>query len=374
MLVISWGQPERLLAPERPAPVGGPADVEGAVKTQQQLLADVMRLSRISETENWDPWFGPEPPTGTAQAPHRERWSAFYLARWPQVMEAAARLADPASRELMYRLILYRILGHGHVRLTLNTPAYWDLRRAVEQQVVERDVARSWHVALDRIRYAGLDYLGYSGAMLVLLWLGQYRFERDGVRIAPEPGDVVLDAGSYVGDTALVFARDVGPAGHVYAFEFVAENVALLEANLATNPELAERISLVPQAVGRRSGETLHYVERGPATALTREAGAATGQTETVRIDDFVTGQGLDRVDFIKMDIEGAEPDALRGAAGTIRRFRPKLAISAYHSGSDLFELPLLIAGLLPDYQLYLDHYTIREQETVLYAVPSVPK
>ncbi len=340
------------------------------MKTLHELQTDLMRSARVAQTDNWDPWFGPEPPTGAAQAPHRERWSAFYLARWPQVETAAAVLADQASQDLLYQLILYRILGHGHIRLPLNTPAYWDLRRTVEQHIVARAAGQSWHIALDRFHVDGLNYLGYTGAMLVLHFLHQYSFERDGMRIAPEPGDVVLDAGAFVGDTALVFAQAVGPGGRVFAFEFVPTNLALFEANMATNADLAARVTLIPHALDRRSGATLSYVDRGPASTSVRDPAQATGSIETRSIDDFVARQGLDRVDFIKMDVEGAEPDVLIGATETIRRFRPKLAISAYHQGDHLFELPVLIRKLLPDYRLYLDHHTIREQETVLYAIP----
>ena len=89
----------------------------------------------------------------------------------------------------------------------------------------------------------------------------------------------------------------------------------------------------------------------------------------TVRIDDVVQSLKLDRVDFLKMDIEGAEGGALLGAQDTIRRFRPKLAISAYHRVGDLYVLPRLIRKLLPDYRLHLDHHTIHGEETLIYAV-----
>lgn len=69
------------------------------------------------------------------------------------------------------------------------------------------------------------------------------------------------------------------------------------------------------------------------------------------------------------MDVEGAESAALRGSADTIRRYRPKLAISAYHSLADLTGLAPLIASIQPDYRFYLDHHTTHAEETVLYAI-----
>ncbi len=72
---------------------------------------------------------------------------------------------------------------------------------------------------------------------------------------------------------------------------------------------------------------------------------------------------------FIKMDIEGAEEDALRGAAEIIRQYHPTLAISIYHKHDDLWRLPQLIRGLYPDYELYIRHHFWGPWETVLYCV-----
>ena len=73
--------------------------------------------------------------------------------------------------------------------------------------------------------------------------------------------------------------------------------------------------------------------------------------------------------DFIKMDIEGAERVALAGATQTLRRFRPRLAISVYHRVDDIWAVPIWLGGLGLGYRFYLDHYTIHHEETVLYAV-----
>ena len=68
------------------------------------------------------------------------------------------------------------------------------------------------------------------------------------------------------------------------------------------------------------------------------------------------------------MDIEGSEEAALKGAIKTIKKHKPKLAICAYHKPDDLCVLPQLIKSMVPEYKLYLDHYTINFTETVLYA------
>ena len=84
-----------------------------------------------------------------------------------------------------------------------------------------------------------------------------------------------------------------------------------------------------------------------------------------VSIDDMV---GDDKVTFIKMDIEGAEMEALEGAKQTIERNRPKLAISIYHKEEDLWEIPFYILSKYPWYKIYMRHYTLTTNETVLYA------
>jgi hypothetical protein len=76
----------------------------------------------------------------------------------------------------------------------------------------------------------------------------------------------------------------------------------------------------------------------------------------------------LPKVDFIKMDIEGAELNALQGAEQSLRAFRPSLAISVYHRDDDWVTIPDYLDSLDLGYEFFLDHFTIYESETVLFA------
>jgi hypothetical protein len=76
-------------------------------------------------------------------------------------------------------------------------------------------------------------------------------------------------------------------------------------------------------------------------------------------------------VDYIKMDIEGAGFAALEGARETIRKFKPKLAISVYHSLGDFARIPSFLSGIGVPYRFFHSHATIHEEETVLFAAPS---
>ena len=85
------------------------------------------------------------------------------------------------------------------------------------------------------------------------------------------------------------------------------------------------------------------------------------------KLDDIVLPE--DTVTFIKMDIEGAELEALKGSAEIIKRDKPKLAISIYHKKMDYVDIAEYICSLVPEYKLYMRHYTPIKHETVLYCV-----
>lgn len=72
---------------------------------------------------------------------------------------------------------------------------------------------------------------------------------------------------------------------------------------------------------------------------------------------------------YIKMDIEGAEQEALKGCRRIIQDFRPKLAVCIYHKPDDLFEIPVMIKEMNPAYKLYVRQYANAWFDTVLYAV-----
>jgi FkbM family methyltransferase len=151
------------------------------------------------------------------------------------------------------------------------------------------------------------------------------------------PGATVLDIGANIGIFTVLAANAVGTEGCVVAFEPVPTNVDLLRRNLRSNSG-AERVHVVEAAVGSHPGELTLYLEEhsvGTHSAEVR-ANRATATVPMVTIDETVESLELGRVDVIKIDIEGYEEHAVRGAERTIERDRPTILIE--------MNQPLLIA------------------------------
>jgi len=167
-----------------------------------------------------------------------------------------------------------------------------------------------------------------------------------------KPGDIVLDCGANVG----VFTRRALAAGAklVVSIEPAPENVACLRRNFAS--EIASgRVIVYPKGVWDKDDVLELHVDpvnsaRDSFVMVWKEA------TETVKvplttIDELVAELKLNRVDFIKMDIEGAEKPALTGARATLAKYKPELSIAAEHFTDDGDKIPLLVHNLVPQYQ-----------------------
>ena len=177
---------------------------------------------------------------------------------------------------------------------------------------------------------------------------------------APVDDEVMIDAGAYDGMTALRFLKWGGSKiKHVYSFEFDPLNVQKCEENLRCHED---KITLIPKGTWSKK-ETVYINSSGSTGNNVSNKGST--PVELTAIDDVVKDE---KVTFIKMDVEGAELESLKGARNTIIKNHPRLAICAYHKLKDLYELPEYILSLVPEYRFYLRHYCSREWETVLYA------
>lgn len=179
-----------------------------------------------------------------------------------------------------------------------------------------------------------------------------------------------VDAGAYIGDTLLAFAAfSENRFEQIVSIEPFAECFEALKETKQNRLADDARISLYNKALyshGTRMGVGSKTLS---ASAKIDEAALGDPVIETMSLDSL----SLERVTFIKMDIEGSELAALEGAKETILRSRPKLAICVYHKPLDLLEITEFIVKLGLDYRLYLRHHGDKHFgqncETVLYAI-----
>ena len=279
--------------------------------------------------------------------------------------------ADDASRRVMVEVLAYRILGARHVRLPRNTAEFWARRAEVERSYLLERGSVPDQPRLNRYKIGEVELHIDPLNLFNTFVLEQYAYRKAGAPIEAGAGDVVIDAGGCYGDTAIYFAERVGARGRVFCFEFAPDNLRVLRQNLTANEALGGRVEVIEQPVWERSGVELRFSFAGPATHLADPADQGAVATSTRSIDDLVQAERPARVDFIKMDIEGAELSALRGAEATIRAHRPQLAISVYHRKDDLIAIPAYLESLGLGYEFFLDHFTIYGEETILFARPA---
>lgn len=329
-----------------------------------------------TEANNWDERrFGPENSAFSVDAAAFQM--RFALANIDHYAWLYDQLADAESRDYLVRFVLYRVLGHTHVRFPHVTQEFWQFYRSVDSYLVSRASEPFPSPLLPVPLYVNRYRAPFHGSTLNLntcdislletILLDQYAYRKGETTISVRPGDVVIDAGACWGDATLAFAARAGTHGRVFGFEMIPENLAVLRRNLEENPELAKNIEIIEAPLGSRSGEECWASLRGPGSKL----GQAPGEGQrflTASIDDFARSKRLDTVNFIKFDIEGAEKDALIGAKDTVRRFKPTLAVSVYHKNEDVIELPRIVKALCPEYKLYLHGVCLNHGETILFA------
>jgi CDP-glycerol glycerophosphotransferase len=197
------------------------------------------------------------------------------------------------------------------------------------------------------------------------------QYQTEGFRVAP--GDVVIDAGGFVGDTAALFCAKAGGDCHVHAFELLDENIALFEYNNALNG-ITDKVTINRLALSDRSGDEMVIQEHRLHGATSVGISGPGKRITTITLDDYVAQRELERVDLIKMDIEGSEIPALKGAMQTIRRFRPMLALCLYHKWDDVLTIPRFIAATGVEYRFNFKWVQITHGwEAVLLASPVEP-
>lgn len=249
--------------------------------------------------------------------------------------------------------------------------SYRDLPIMTLEEFLKKDEDASVYIAstsfhtefCEMLSHAGIEQeriVDVTGMMLSVYHRQQY-FDLPVLQECREPHEIFVDGGCYDAANSRMFAEWACDCEkEVYAFEPDAEN----RKNCREVLEQTEGLiyELFPKGLWSKE-EVLKFSAYGNEGSRIAENGEV--HVPVTSIDCMVDK----RVTFIKMDIEGAEYEALKGAEHTIRRYQPKLAISVYHKPEDIWELPRLILSFCPDYTFYLRHYSLASEETVLYAV-----
>ncbi len=143
-----------------------------------------------------------------------------------------------------------------------------------------------------------------------------------------KPGDVAFDLGANQGIFCCAFGSVVGRTGRVVAVEPIPRQAERLRRNVQLNG--FEQCEVVQKAISERAGTAVLGIANGDtAASIVAKDKSISITVEVASVDELVEQFGLTRVDFIKLDVEGAELMALRGAEGSLRRFLPGLSIEA---------------------------------------------
>ncbi len=177
--------------------------------------------------------------------------------------------------------------------------------------------------------------------------------------------EAFVDIGAFDGDTIRLILNLAGTDfDRIHAIEADSVSASKLDTYVSSLPETtAKKIRQLNCAVSAERC-VIRFSASGNATSKIEDDGV---DVQCFPLDELFQDEP---VTFIKMDIEGAEYDALVGAAKTIEQNLPVLAICVYHTQRDIWRIPLLIRSRYPTYQLYLRTYDGDGFQTVLYAVP----
>ena len=272
-------------------------------------------------------------------------------------------MADNESRECFNWIVGYRVLAtiFGEYDLWATMPTTSPLYRLFPGSVKPEDVA----IGIQWVQDNMIDMPDY--VELYSLWHTFYlqHYKIEGV-FEVNAGDIVFDIGAYRGDTAVYFGKKVAQGGHVYSFEPVMAFAEQIKEN-TKKFNLEEHVTVVPYCLSDKA--------QSIALSFSETMGMDNITAEAITIDEFVAQNNITKLDMMKLDIEGAERLALKGGRNAIARFRPKIALSIYHSDGygyrDFYELPALMRDLCPNYRFYLRHKNACLYETVLFCIPN---
>lgn len=153
---------------------------------------------------------------------------------------------------------------------------------------------------------------------------GSFEYELTmAITVLTKPGDVVMDIGANIGCHTLRFSKLVGQDGKVFAFEPTGYAFRKIKRNLSLNASLAANVTLEKKAIAPYTARDQKIRFKSSWRLYGRQIDIPEEIVDFVSVDDYVTQRGINRVDILKIDVDGHEPDVIASAANTIRDFRP---------------------------------------------------
>ncbi len=269
------------------------------------------------------------------------------LHHWHEILALYDALEDSVSKETFLKLIILRTL-------------YFSVPNDIVTDIYSLYPKNIWQ----KLLLLAENFPGVYGDYIldrVETWiLKGYEYKDCKVKA----GDIVIDAGAFTGNTVVYFAELVGENGRVFAFEPMAKTFNTLNTNTKHLPQ----VQALEVGISHSDGQVYVAEQSNPGSSILQQGDVCINIRS---IDSFVQEQALEQLDFIKLDIEGSEKDALHGAKNTITKFHPKLAVCIYHRPDDIFRIYKQILAINPYYTFYLKHCSNTIWETVLFCMPS---
>jgi FkbM family methyltransferase len=266
---------------------------------------------------------------------------------------AALKRLERAGVDTVYDLHYFQFRSRDRLAARLGDELFW-----LAEKLADRDSIQILHDLLDFV--VNHD----SERKLKISKYSQYRHPRMDFGMPFE----MIDAGACIGSNVTEFRAQLDRGGKMICLEPDQENFNRLSSFVA-NGGLDGAVRALN--VGAWSSNTTLSFKSSSETAhigqcrVSDEGGA---KITTRTIDDICSDEGM-RPTFIKMDIEGAEPQAILGAQQVIKEYKPMMAICLYHFLEDLWVVPGLVESIRSDYSMYIGHHHDSWWETVLYCV-----